>query len=193
MKPSEINAIIRELKKNRDDMLPKCKLPLSVCINNLSEYLGQCVDYLDIRKAFWHQYGSGRSAGGIYSLPADFPEVPEVTGGWVVAPVDDDGLVDDNGLIDGIGGKVHWYSWRSVLLDRPPLTHFGGYLWESKRYPGRYTMSCDLLGLDAHGGSSTVPSCWVEPLTPKALRFWCTDVAKACTLGFKPWNADEWP
>lgn len=33
----------------------------------------------------------------------------------------------------------------------------------------------------------------MKPSEINALRFWSTDVAKACTLGFKPWNADEWP
>lgn len=187
MKPSEINALIRELKKNREDMLPKCKLKIATRYDNLSRVLGADVDCLNPSGNHWDICASGIYEGVIYSLPVDFPEVPEVTEGWVVVTVGDDGLVC------GSNWKVNWYSWRSVLLDRPPLTHFGGYLWESKRHPGKYTMSCDLLGLDAHGGYSSVPSCWVKPLTPKALRFWSTDVAKACTLGFKPWNADEWP
>lgn len=195
MKPSEINAVIRELKKNREDMLPKCKLPLSSKVPYLHSYIGDYVDYLS-NEGTWGSGYNGDFPGRIYSLPTDFPEVPEVTEvtkGWVVVTVDDDGLVDDIELLEGCGGKFHWYSWRSVLLDRPPLTHFGGYLWESKRHPGKYVMSCDLLGLDAYGGYNAVPSYWVKPLTPKALRFWSTDAARACTLGFKPWNADEWP
>jgi hypothetical protein len=186
--PKETNALIHELKKNREDMLPKIKLPLSKSIKDLSEVIHfAAIEKLESSGSWdisgWH----GADMNGIYSLPADFPEVPEVTEGWVVVPVDDDGLVG------GSGWKVNWYSWRSVLLDRPPLTHFGGYLWESKRYPGKYTMSYGPLGLDAQDWHSSVTSRWIKPLTPKALRFWSTDVAKSCTLGFKPWNADEWP
>jgi hypothetical protein len=186
MKPSEINALIRELKKNRENMIPKCKLENLSKISNIYSIVGDYVDHLDI-DGTWESGYNGDLPGRIYSLPADFPEVPEVTEGWVVVTVGDDGLVCVSGC------KANWYSWRSVLVDRPPLTHFGGYLWESRMYPGKFLLTLDTIGLSERNCLSTDPMNWVKPLTPKALRFWSTDVSKACTLGFKPWNADEWP
>lgn len=187
MKLSEINAVIRELKKNREDMLPKCKLKIAKRYDNLSHVLGADVDCLNTSGNHWDTCVSGTYEGVIYSLPFDFPEVPEVTEGWVVVTVGDDGLIGESDW------KVHWYSWRSVLLDRPPLTHFGGYLWKSHTFPGTFLLTLNPAGLTEKTYISTDPMNWVKPLTPKALRFWSTDVAKACTLGFKPWNADEWP
>lgn len=188
MKPSEINAVIRELKKNRENMLPKIKLPLSKNIRDLSDVLRVSdLEKLEFNGDWDNSGWNGVAMDGIYSLPADFPEVPEVTEGWVVVTVGDDGLVGGSGL------KASWYSWRSILLDNPPLTHFGGYLWESKINPGRYILSRELHGFDSDSGLASEASRWANPATPKALRFWSTDVAKACTLGFKPWNADEWP
>jgi hypothetical protein len=186
--PSEINALIRELKKNREDMLPKCKLKLATRYDNLSRVLGADVDCLNTSGNHWDTCVSGIYEGVIYSLPSDFPEVPEVTEGWVVVPVDNKGYVwVDGRCYEWLAAPVHAKS------ESRRVSHFGGYLWESKRYPGRYVMSCVLLGITARDWESVDTSRWVKPLTPKALRFWCTDVAKACTLGFKPWNADEWP
>lgn len=193
MKPSEINALIRELKKNREDMLPKCKLKIANRYDNLREALGDNdVDCLNPAGNHWDMGLAGSYAGVIYSLPPDYPEVPEVpevTEGWVVVGVDSDAYIKATGI---------WRDWLSAPLGITGglshcITHFGGYLWESKTKPGRYILSCLLHGFDSDSGLSSVARQWVNPATPKALRFWSTDVAKACTLGFKPWNADEWP
>lgn len=185
--PNETNALIRELKKNREDMLPKCKLEITSKISCIYDILGDYVDYLR-NEGTWDSGYNGDLPGRIYSLPADFPEVPEVTEGWVVVPVDNGGYV----WVDG-----RYYEWLAAPVhaksESRRVSHFGGYLWESKIKPGRYVLSCAPHGFDSVSGLTHVPDQWVKPATPKALRFWSTDVAKACTLGFKPWNADEWP
>jgi hypothetical protein len=192
--PSEINALIRELKKNREDMLPKCKLKLATRYDNLSPVLGADVDCLNTSGNRWDTCVSGIYKGVIYSLPFDFPEVPEVTEGWVQLDVDDVGLMSIFPRKKGLIQAFMWQNPLDVLRElRGTISHFGGYLWESKIKPGRYVLSCVPHGFDSVSGLTQVADQWVKPATPKALRFWSTDVAKACTLGFKPWNVDEWP
>lgn len=184
MTPKETNALIRELKKNREDMLPKCKLKIANRYDNLSRVLGADVDCLSPSGNHWDTCVSGTYEGVIYSLPPDFPEVPEVTEGWVVVPVDNKGFVS----IDDF--DLWWGEMATLVLNKYKVTHFGGYIFRSL-VSGADRLSTLLLGFDKNNNLSVHCELWAKPAIPVALRFWSTDVDYACTLGFKPWNADE--
>lgn len=184
MKPSEINAVIRELKKNRENMLPKCKLENLSKISNIHDIIGDYVDYLDL-DGTWDSGYNGDLPGRIYSLPPDFPEVPEVTEGWVVVPVDNKGFVS----IDDF--DLWWGEMATLVLNKYKVTHFGGYIFRSL-VSGADRLSTLLLGFDKNNNLSVHSELWAKPAIPVALRFWSTDVDYTCTLGFKPWNADEY-
>lgn len=158
--PKETNELIRELKKNRTDMLPKCKLKIANRYDNLREALGDnVVDCLNPAGNHWDSGVAGTYGGVIYSLPPDYPEVPETTEGWVEVAVDNKGFLENP-----FGIKHRWHEAPTEVpsMYTECISHFRKYIFR-----------------------------WSKPATPIALRFWSTDVAEACTLGFKPWKADE--
>ena len=184
--PKETNELIRELKANRKDMLPKCKLEISYCYHSLQEALGTGVDLFDADGA-WEPDRSGTCVGYIYSLPPDYPEVPEITEGWVEVAVDNKGFL---GSPLGIARRWHMAPTEIPSAYSQCISHFGGYIFLSLA-SGEPRLSSILVGYNKNNALTTICTCWDKPATPIALRFWSTDVAKACTLGFKPWKADE--
>ena len=186
--PKETNELIRELKKNRTDMLPRCKLKIANRYDNLREALGgNDVDCLNPAGYHWDSGGAGSYAGVIYSLPLDYPEVPEVTEGWVEVAVDNKGFLE--GPL-GIARRWHVAPTEIPSAYSQCISHFGGYIFLSLA-SGEPKLSSILVGYNKSNALTTICTCWDKPATPIALRFWSTDVAKACTLGFKPWKADE--
>lgn len=99
--------------------------------------------------------------------------------------------MDDNGYVQVENRGYDWFSAPvNVRSLSRRVSHFGGYIFRSQCSHKDY-LNETLMGYDDDGNLCYAMEGWTKPATPVALRFWSTDVAHACNLGFKPWNADE--